>query len=320
MVCGDVSCAPWAAQPREGFARPSGRRGVAKTENGNPSGGNRPAPMVTLHGYEQPDWPHRTGTGCGVPPLRATHGGAHEETPTLALLATMLAFLIPAVARAATTPTSTEKQVIELVNKERTKRGLAPVKFKASLTYAARAHSSEMARRGKLTHTSANGKSFARRLMKHGYKRSGYRSWSAGEDIARAKKGSIYATPTVIVPPGWRAAPTARHPQGRVPTSASTSASPAPACATSRSTWAAASAELASCRWSRRDQPEASSVGRSTTRRCHPSGHCLPARRNADPGDAAGGEPDQRGSLVLRRERSSGRSTVSIPLLWTHSR
>jgi uncharacterized protein YkwD len=122
-----------------------------------------------------------------------------KKTLTLALLATMLAFLIPAVAQAATTPTSTEKQVIKLVNKERTKRGLAPVKFKSSLTYAARAHSSEMARRGKLTHTSANGNSFARRLMKHGYTRSGYRSWSAGEDIARAKKGSLYATPTVIV-------------------------------------------------------------------------------------------------------------------------
>ena len=96
-------------------------------------------------------------------------------------------------------PTSTEAKVISLVNKERSKRGLKPVRAKYSLTCAARAHSSEMARRGKLTHTSANGASVGQRLRGHGYTRSGYRYWGVGENIARATKGSLCATPEGVV-------------------------------------------------------------------------------------------------------------------------
>jgi uncharacterized protein YkwD len=120
---------------------------------------------------------------------------------TLALLSTALALLLlPAPARATTPqPTSAEKKMIELVNAERARHGLAPVRFNASLTRAARAHSSEMARRNTLTHTSANGATITQRLIKHGYTRSGYRSWSAGENVARARTGTLFSTPSGVV-------------------------------------------------------------------------------------------------------------------------
>lgn len=64
-----------------------------------------------------------------------------KKALTFTMLTTAMALLLlPALAQAATTPTSTEKRVISLVNQERAKRGLAPVKLKSSLTRAARAH------------------------------------------------------------------------------------------------------------------------------------------------------------------------------------
>lgn len=119
---------------------------------------------------------------------------------TLTLLLTVLTLLLlPAVARAATTPTTTEKRIISLVNKERAKRGLAPVRFNTNLTLAARAHSREMVRRGVLTHLSASGGGVASRLVKYGYTRSGYSYWGVGENIARARTTSLYATPSGAV-------------------------------------------------------------------------------------------------------------------------
>lgn len=119
---------------------------------------------------------------------------------TLALLSTALALLLlPASSPAAVTPTTAEKQVIRLVNKERAKKGFAPVKFNAALTRAARAHSRQMAQRSVLVHRSANGETVAARLIRYGYKRAGYRSWSVGENVARARSGSLFATPNGIV-------------------------------------------------------------------------------------------------------------------------
>jgi uncharacterized protein YkwD len=59
-----------------------------------------------------------------------------------------------------------------------------------------------MARRGILTHNSANGDTVATRLVRHGFTQSGYRYWSAGENIARARAGTVLATPDGIVY-GW---------------------------------------------------------------------------------------------------------------------
>ena len=122
-----------------------------------------------------------------------------KKALTLSLLAAVVVLLVLPATAPALTPTSTEKQVISLINKERTKRGLAKVSFKSSLTAAARSHSTEMAKRRKLTHYSANGWSVARRLRKKGYRSSGCSYWCVAENIARAKKGTLAATPRVIV-------------------------------------------------------------------------------------------------------------------------
>lgn len=109
-------------------------------------------------------------------------------TPAPLFFLVSLFFLVPLAlpsSSLAVTPTTTEKQVLTLVNYERTRRGLAPVRFQSNLTVAARAHSSDMARRNVLTHYSA-GTTVAQRLLKYGYKRTGYSSWSVGENVGCA--------------------------------------------------------------------------------------------------------------------------------------
>ncbi len=96
-------------------------------------------------------------------------------------------------------PTATEARIISLVNKQRAKRGLRPVRVRYDLTRAARAHSGDVARRNRLTHLSANGDSPGSRLRRYGYTSSGYRSWSVGENIAWGRSGTLHATPTAIV-------------------------------------------------------------------------------------------------------------------------
>jgi uncharacterized protein YkwD len=105
----------------------------------------------------------------------------------------------PVAAQGAITPTKAEQQVIEEVNKERAKKGLAALKFRATLTKAARAHSREMARRGILTHTSANGWTPAQRMRHYGYTAKGCTFWKVGENIACARSGTLYATPVSTV-------------------------------------------------------------------------------------------------------------------------
>jgi uncharacterized protein YkwD len=123
-----------------------------------------------------------------------------KKALTPLLLLTLLAGLtvLPAAA-SALTPTRAERQVVSLINKERAKHGLAAVHFKASLTRAARCHSSEMANRHVLTHYSACGWTPAQRVRHYGYGVSGYRFWKVGEDLAAATAGTVYATPTVTV-------------------------------------------------------------------------------------------------------------------------
>lgn len=96
-------------------------------------------------------------------------------------------------------PTWHEAKVIKLVNQQRSKRGLEPVRVRYDLSRAARSHSLDMSRCEKLTHRSSNGYSVGKRVRYWGYKSSGYRYWAAGEDIARGKTGTLYNTPEAIV-------------------------------------------------------------------------------------------------------------------------
>jgi len=80
-------------------------------------------------------------------------------------------------------PLSTlEQGVLVDINTLRKDHGLAPLHVSASLSAAARQHSSEMAARGYFSHDSANGSSFDRRIARY-YPMGRNRFWSVGENL-----------------------------------------------------------------------------------------------------------------------------------------
>lgn len=60
-------------------------------------------------------------------------------------------------------------EVVAAVNRHRTRAGCAPVRLRTSLNRAAQAHSADMARRQRLTHTGSDGSSPAARMRAAGY-------------------------------------------------------------------------------------------------------------------------------------------------------
>jgi uncharacterized protein YkwD len=73
--------------------------------------------------------------------------------------------------------------LVRQVNAFRAAHGLARLRFSPALNAAAAGHSTEMARLGYFSHSSANGRSFSQRIAAY-YKLRGYRSWTAGENLA----------------------------------------------------------------------------------------------------------------------------------------
>jgi uncharacterized protein YkwD len=73
--------------------------------------------------------------------------------------------------------------MLNLINDARAAHGLALVRPRTVLCKAAQSHSREMIVYGYFSHNSHNGESFASRLVRFGYCRNGYSSWSAGEVI-----------------------------------------------------------------------------------------------------------------------------------------
>jgi uncharacterized protein YkwD len=69
-----------------------------------------------------------------------------------------------------------------LINRERTRRGLAPLVGNAKLGRAATRHASDMIRRGYFSHVTPEGIGFAARLRRAGYMH-GCSSWSGGETL-----------------------------------------------------------------------------------------------------------------------------------------
>jgi uncharacterized protein YkwD len=141
---------------------------------------------------------------------------------TIACIAILVALAVtPAIAMAqdatATTPASTpsatfqltkaEQTLFDLVNKQRTKHGLAKLRVGTRLTNAARAHSREMGEAQYFAHDSASGETFARRLIRFGYVRTGYRFWKAGEDIYYGS--GLYSSPVCVID-AWMKSPAHR--------------------------------------------------------------------------------------------------------------
>jgi uncharacterized protein YkwD len=84
--------------------------------------------------------------------------------------------------RPATSLSSLEQGVLSDINTLRKEHGLAPLRLSASLSSAARQHSSEMAARGYFSHSSANGSSFDRRIARY-YPMGSNHYWSVGENL-----------------------------------------------------------------------------------------------------------------------------------------
>lgn len=81
-----------------------------------------------------------------------------------------------------------DKALIDWINAERGKKGLAKLKANGKLDSAAQGHACDMAAAGKMAHTVPGGPSFQSRV-----KGSGYRMRTAVENIAKSSRGTAEA-------------------------------------------------------------------------------------------------------------------------------
>lgn len=88
-----------------------------------------------------------------------------------------------------------ESQVVDLINQERSNRGLSPLTQNNQLRQAARGHSQDMACNNFFSHTGSDGSSMGNRILAAGYSYS----WAA-ENIAASSSGG-YSPQSVVM--GW---------------------------------------------------------------------------------------------------------------------
>jgi uncharacterized protein YkwD len=92
------------------------------------------------------------------------------------------------------TPASASKRTMVratlcVLNQQRAKHGLRPLKLNKKLSRAARRHARDMDRRNYFSHDSLGGGSFVDRIRRAGYLR-GARRWSVGENLAWGTHGN----------------------------------------------------------------------------------------------------------------------------------
>lgn len=92
-----------------------------------------------------------------------------------------------------------EQEVLDLTNAERRRAGLPPLRANAKLTRAARAHSANMARQGRLDHT-LDGRGPGERMRDVGYRHAGW-----GENVAAGQRTPAEALATWLNSAGHRA-------------------------------------------------------------------------------------------------------------------
>jgi uncharacterized protein YkwD len=95
---------------------------------------------------------------------------------------------------AAETRTLSARGLLAEVNAARSERGLAPLSRSAPLTRAARGHSAHLARTGRLSHSSADGRPFQTRLYGAGYPRTK----AVGENLAMSAGCSAEVAGAVV--------------------------------------------------------------------------------------------------------------------------
>lgn len=123
-------------------------------------------------------------------------------TPVVAVVAAVLVLLVAApsasaAGRACSSANAAASQVSKRVlvratlcvlNAERARHDLRPLRLNRKLSKAARRHSRAMARKRFFAHTSPGGTTFIDRIRRTGYLR-GARSWNIGENIAWGSGG-----------------------------------------------------------------------------------------------------------------------------------
>ncbi len=118
------------------------------------------------------------------------------------ILTATVAVATPSAARAGSA--ANEQALFQLLNAARARHGLAKLTLQPTLAQAARAHSTEMLRRGYFAHSSASGASYSTRILRSGYRRSGFSSWAVSEVIGWGK--GMRGTPAVVLR-GWLGSP-----------------------------------------------------------------------------------------------------------------
>jgi uncharacterized protein YkwD len=83
---------------------------------------------------------------------------------------------------------STIRATLCMINSERAKYGVAPLRLNRLLSKAARRHASDMDRRNYFSHDSLDGGSFVDRIRRAGYM-NGAGSWTVGENLAWGTQG-----------------------------------------------------------------------------------------------------------------------------------
>ena len=117
--------------------------------------------------------------------LHVAHALWPHLVPVFAAGAVMLGVLIalPSVASAGSSLNKYERELVQLINEERTDRDLPKLHVHDRLTAAAQAHSADMGERQYFEHDTMGGETWRKRLQSFGYAREDYDVWKAGENI-----------------------------------------------------------------------------------------------------------------------------------------
>jgi uncharacterized protein YkwD len=103
--------------------------------------------------------------------------------PAFAVAGAFSSQAAPAVERVSVSIDEFEWKLLEHVNAMRARHGLDAVRLSPELASAAHHHSRDMARNGFCGHDSANGTSFWSRVLRFYGRGTGWRSWSAAENV-----------------------------------------------------------------------------------------------------------------------------------------
>ncbi|WP_223199340.1 CAP domain-containing protein [Solihabitans fulvus] len=135
-----------------------------------------------------------TNRPTGQPPTSSAPSSSSVEPTTTTTTPAQPTTTTPAPTTTTTPPTTTEqptttttdpnpgRQVLALVNEQRSTAGCAPLKADDRLTAAAQAHSTDMSARNYFSHDTPEGKDFATRITDAGYPSPG------GENIAKGQR------------------------------------------------------------------------------------------------------------------------------------